>query len=137
MLTALLCKLFPYKEIGWKDIEEVFYRWTVLRTPWFRVYIHKLDAPIWHKQCHDHPWNFLAIILAGGYWEIVGAPARGRSNHGRRVGRNTFWRGRGSILYRPAKFAHNVATERGIPNWSLVIISPKQRDWGYLECERE
>lgn len=133
MLTRLLCWLFPYKEIGWKNIQETFYRWTILSTPWFRVYLHKLDAPIWHKECHDHPWNFLAIILAGGYWEQI----EGRNkNHGQYCGGNVYWRPRGSILYRSGDFAHNVATQWGIPNWSLVIIGQRYRQWKFLECKR-
>jgi hypothetical protein len=131
-IVSVLCKLFPYKEIGWKDIGETFYRWTLLRTPWFKVYLHHLDCVNWHAKCHDHPWDFLAIILWGGYWEeIHNLPYK---NIGKRCGGNVFWRRVGSILYRPAFSAHSVATQVGWPNWSLVIVGNKKRDWGFFKC---
>jgi hypothetical protein len=134
--TNSLCKIFPYKEIGWKEIGEVFYRWTLFECRWFKVVLHKLDAPNWHTHCHDHPWDFLAIILAGGYWEKID-PKQDRRNHGKRVSEDTYWRSPGSILYRPAESRHNVATPKGAPNWSVVFMTPKKRDWGIKDCRNE
>jgi hypothetical protein len=111
--------LFRYKEIGWREIGEVFYRWTVIDTPWFSIYIHYLDAKLWHGKCHDHPWWFLALILSGGYWER----AKGK----------IVWRGVGSFLYRPAEFSHNVMTPS--ENWSLIVVGSKTRQWGFHDCE--
>jgi hypothetical protein len=106
--------------MGWKEIGETFYRWTLLRTRWFTLCLHYLDAPNWHPQCHDHPWWFVAIILAGGYWENAYGKTR--------------WRGPLSFLYRPAWWSHNVATPRRQPNWSLIITGPKAREWGFHDC---
>jgi hypothetical protein len=130
-LTDLLCKIFPYKEMGWKEIGETFYRWTLLKTPWFRVYLHKLDAPRWHPQCHDHPWDFIAILLSGGYWEQITGKNKNRGQH---VGGKVYWRKPGTILYRPANFAHNVVTQIGVPNWSIVFVTNKKREWGMVDC---
>lgn len=113
-VVRLLCALFRWKELGWPEIGEVFYRWTLLKTPWFSVYLHRLDARQYDpKTCHDHPWRFTAVVLRGGYWEYSG---------GRKV-----WRAPGSVLYRPATYAHAVQT-RGV-NWSLVVVGPKVRPW--------
>jgi hypothetical protein len=109
---------FFHKEIGWTEIGEEFTRFTLLKTRWFTIYLHKLDAPQWHPECHDHPWHFWTLILWGGYWES--------SKQG------LHWRGPGRILYRTAKFQHNVVT-KGV-GWSIILTSHKKRDWGFMKC---
>lgn len=135
-LVNRLCKWFTYKELGWKEIDEVFFRWTLWETRWFKVVLHRLEAENWHTKCHDHPWDFLAIILWGGYWEELD-PKQRRRNVGRYCYGNTWWRRAGSILYRPAETKHNVVTRRGIPNWSIVIMTNKRRPWGLVSCVQE
>ena len=116
---TFLNRLFKHKEIGWKDIGEEFTRWSVLKTPWFNVYLHRLFCPSFHPNCHDHPWSFVTLILWNGYLE--------------RIGDEFFRRRVGSILYRPAEFSHNVVTPYGT-SWSLVITTNKKREWGFLRC---
>lgn len=106
----------PREEIGWKELDETFIRYVLLKTPWFRVFLHKLNAPKWHPQEHDHPWNFVTIILKTGYWE--------------KSRRGTFFRPAGTVLYRRAEFAHNVVTVGTA--WSLVVTGRKRRDWGFV-----
>jgi hypothetical protein len=115
----------PYKEIGWQDIGEVFYRYQLLKTRWFNLYLHQLDAPAWHPVgCHDHPWWFVTVLLKGGYLErhVNGAVVE--------------WNRRypGQILYRSASHAHDVITPYG-RSWSLVLTGRKSRDWGFLRCD--
>jgi hypothetical protein len=129
-LVRLLCNIFPYKEIGWKEIGEVFYRWTLLRTPWFKVCLHYLQAEHWAPYCHDHPWDFWAIILKNGYWEKLDYEQSKRlRNHGQHCGENVYWRRPGSMLRRPAETKHSVVTQVGKPSWSLVIMGNKRREW--------
>ena len=115
-MVNILLKVLPYKDISWHDIGETFYRFQLAKTKWFNVYLHYLIAPNEHPQCHDHPWNFLAIILFGGYTEF-------------RNGKWS-WKRPGSILYRPATTQHNVVTFGA--NWSIVITGPKIREWGLV-----
>jgi hypothetical protein len=119
-MFSLLRRLLPHKDIGWKEIGETFTRFTVLATRFGTLYLHRFDAPNWHPHCHDHPWDFLAVILSGGYYEATSSA--------------TAWRGPGSVLRRRAEFAHNVLT-RGVC-WSLVWVGPKRRAWGLVECGR-
>ncbi len=119
-IESWLRRHFRHKELGWADIGEVFTRFTVLRTPFFSVYLHKLDAPVPHPHCHDHPWHFWTLILAGGYHEWAGK------------GVSYKFRGPGTILYRTAKFSHIVVTNGA--GWSLIVASPKVRSWGFLVC---
>lgn len=120
MITPLLCKVLPHDEIGWKDIGEEFTRFTLLKTPWFRVYLHRLKALTQHPECHDHPWAFVTFLLWGGYWEYH-AP-------------DWTWRRPGSVLYRPAEWTHNVVTD-GV-SWSLVVTGAKKRRWSFKSCGR-
>ena len=122
LIEKFLRRFVPYKELGWEKIGEKFTRFQLLKTRWFNIYLHKLDALEWHPYCHDHPWGFVAILLRSGYLEQVG---------------DKFFRRRvGSILYRPATFSHNVTTPFGI-SWSLIFTTAKKRDWGFVECRHE
>lgn len=68
-MLALLKRLLPHKEMGWAEHGEEFTRFQLLRTPWFQLLLHRFNAPRWHPECHDHPWWFVSLILAGGYLE--------------------------------------------------------------------
>jgi len=118
---SLLRRYVPYKEIGWTEIGEKFTRYQLLKTRWLNVYLHQLYAPNWHPECHDHPWGFLAILLRRGYTE--------------RIGTKDYRRRPGSLLWRPATFAHNVITPYGT-SWSIIFAGPKSREWGFKPCER-
>jgi hypothetical protein len=119
LIEKLLRKYVPFKEIGWTNIGEKFTRYSLIKTRWGNLYLHQLNAPDWHPTCHSHPWSFITLLIKGGYLEQVGA-----KNFHRRVG---------TILYRPAEFAHNVITPYGT-SWSLVVTSPKKREWGFTDC---
>ena len=105
-------------EIGWRDIGEEFRRYCLFESRRFNVFLHRVYAPQWHPQCHDHPWSFLAVILWGGYMEQLGG--------------NFYWRRPGSFLWRAAECKHNVANSR--VSWSLIITGPKRRKWGHHDC---
>lgn len=113
-----MISILQRKEIGWKEIGEEFTRYVILKTPWFQILVHRLWCPNWHPKGHDHPWDFMAFIIWGGYWE--------KSDD------ETIWRGMGSLLFRSAEFAHNVATDKSV-NWSIVITGPKRRDWRFVD----
>jgi hypothetical protein len=120
-LAGWLRKHFPFKEIGWSEIGEEFTRYQLAKTRFFNIYIHRLIAPNWHPECHDHPWSFVSLLLWNGYRERIGA--------------REFRRRPGMVLYRSATFLHNVITPYGV-SWSLIFTAPKSRDWGFRPCER-
>lgn len=129
-VEVFLRQNLTHKEIGWQDIGEVFYRYTLLKTRWFNLYLHQLDAPQWHPVgCHDHPWWFVTLLLKGGYLEKQAIKVYGRT-----VGSKLNRRYPGMVLYRSAKHLHDVVTPYG-RSWSLVLTGPKQQDWGFQACE--
>ena len=67
----------------------------------FNITLHKVlesDEPV----LHDHPWNWGAIILKGGYWEHIPV----YSQEGKVVGSTARWRGPGHIRFRKASDLH-------------------------------
>lgn len=119
-IERLLRKTFKFKEIGWREIGEEFTRYQLVKTSKFNVYLHQLYCPNWHDKCHDHPWDFITLILWNGYLE--------------QIDNRYFSRVPGQFLYREANFTHSVLTPSGV-SWSLVITGPKCRDWQFKDCE--
>jgi hypothetical protein len=119
-LNRWLRARLEHKDLGWREIGETFIRFVLLRTRWFNLYLHFLDAPNENpKGCHDHPWSFLTLILWGGYLEYADGVYRRR-----RAGR---------ILYRRAEFSHSITTPYG-PSWSLVLVGKRRRVWRFNTC---
>lgn len=72
---------------------------------------------------HDHPWSFVTLILAGGYWEET-LDARPR------------FLLPGQIHFRPAAWTHRVRllelkNGRELPAKTLVWTGPVSRQWGF------
>jgi len=95
-------------------------RWTLLGRRdggYARFFLHRFHRGDAEDYFHDHPWAFVSLILAGGYWELTPA--------GRR------WYGPGSLLVRPAAWRHRVELPAGATCWTLVLTGPKRRGWGF------
>lgn len=84
------------------------------------VVLHQLMASD-PASLHDHPWPYITIILAGGYWEHT---PKGR-----------FWRKPGTILVRRATSLHRLEMDPDAgPVWTLFITGPKFRGWGFASA---
>jgi hypothetical protein len=119
MKLLSIVNLFPHEDIGWKEIGETFVRYDLIKTRWFNLYLHNLISVEAHPKLHNHPWWFVALILKRGYSEYTDA---------------TGWvyRRPGTVLFRPASWAHNVVTS-ALGMWSLVLTGPKKHEWGFIE----
>ncbi len=63
-------KLFKYvKEIKSKDGDLHFRRFAIFETSYFSLYIHEIYRADEDIYLHSHPWNFVSVILKGGYCE--------------------------------------------------------------------
>ena len=92
------------------------WRWTVLRTPWGKVYVHKFTGSDWSRDLHDHPKRFISFGLWGSYLEET------------KVGFKRYrapW-----IRTFPAEHAHRLSTPWG-PCWTLVVALRTVREWGF------
>lgn len=45
-------------------------RWSIVKTPWFGLCVHRFLRSDYERALHDHPWWFLSLVLAGGYVEV-------------------------------------------------------------------
>lgn len=109
------------------------------------VYVHNLAGPDPGIDVHDHPWQFVTLIVRGGYteewceardaqeWARTGEifdrtrPA-GTARYPR--GERRTWR-RWSIHAMPFGVAHRItATEPG--TWTVVLRGRKARPWGFF-----
>lgn len=114
----LLNKLFRLEEINGGNLCPTYlYRWTVMATRWFNVYLHHFVADDWSRDLHDHPRRFISIGLWGGYFEDT--PTGTRLFYAPWI--RTF----------PAEHIHRL---RLVSNscWTLVIVlKPSTREWGF------
>ena len=89
----------------------------------FNFTLHKIlesDEPV----LHDHPWDWGAMILKGGYWEHT------------ETGKH--WRGPGHIRLRKAQDLHWLELAKdengdNIPCWSLFFMGKQKHDWGFMK----
>jgi hypothetical protein len=81
------------------------------------IYLHKFCRSDADKELHDHPWDFLSLILKNGYIEeTVDGLERIKA---------------GRLLLRWAEHRHRVHIDESRPSWSLVFTTKKYRDWGF------
>ena len=94
------------------------------KRPWwcpFNVMLHHLCRSD-EDELHDHPWWNCSLILAGGYWETT---PKGR-----------FWRRPGTFLMRRAIAQHKLEIDPAKGEvWTLFVIGPRVRDWGFINTE--
>lgn len=98
------------------------YRWTLLRLGRFlAVYLHHFVGNDWSRDMHDHPKRFITIGLKGRYREETpaGSPFTGTKLHDYRAP----W-----IRTFPAEHRHRILAR---DCWTLVIVGPKEREWGF------
>jgi len=104
-----------------------FWRWTevpsnyilrlhLLKTPWFAICVHWLNAPDPEPCQHDHPVTFLSVILRGGYTE--------RRKRDYRVHRWFNW------ITASSSDPHTIIDVKP-RTVTLCFMGPKIREWGF------
>ena len=99
-------------------------RLRIVQTPWCALYLHRMDGPDSRPTLHDHPWNFVSLILRGGYVERRLDPTTMRVTERHRVR----WVNRVRT-----HDAHAITTLLRVPTWTLLLVGPRRRTWGYWE----
>ncbi len=120
-----LNKLFGRSDIYFGD-DLYMRRWRIGHRFRWSLRIHHIVRSDRDRELHDHPFDFVSLILWGGYVEIT--PTRftdpeGTPNHRR-------WYGPGSIIRRKAENLHRLELKR--PAWTLVLRGPIRREWGFV-----
>ena len=129
------------------DVNKLYLtRYTLLETKYFQVCIHvfhRSDGP----DLHDHPWNFLSLILWNGYIEHTPEQPHEQGLSNSNTLRRRVWPG--MILFRRATHIHRVELLKGsyvqnhfferpgIGQYDkkaviLVIMGRKFREWNFF-----
>lgn len=122
--------------------------------------VHNVKRSDLDRALHDHPWINISVLLKGGYWEVkpgsfqqaveshfIGAADELLAaqnfiwlNSGVKATRKQLrayramgihWRGPGAVVFRKATALHRLVLPEGQDAWSLFIMGPKKRDWGF------
>lgn len=120
----------------WADIESAFHpgyvylrRLRIFQAPWFALYLHFIYEPDLDRDPHDHPCNFWALIIRGGYYEQV---------YYRQYKRNKFyyssWRPF-TAHKMPVEYAHQILKLNGKKTVTLCWFGRRQRQWGFWTSE--
>ena len=121
-LARLAKRLIPYEPIGRNGVTYLD-RWVLARWGERRLYLHRFrfDDP---EQPHNHPRTFVSFLFWGSYEEEVLQPDGTLRGH----------RIRAPHLRRfPPEHAHRIVRCRGA--WSLVLVGPWRREWGFRSGE--
>lgn len=100
-------------------------RYGVRGAGWFSGRIHHILRSDLDRDLHDHPQDYVTIILRGGYREFR---AEIIDNRPQIVGR---WHGPGTVLFRFAEDPHRLEVPPGTVTTTLFITGPRRRTWGF------
>ena len=87
------------------------------------VRVHEILRSDYERHPHDHPWWYVTVILRGNYIETR------YNDEGRLIDVN-HW-GPGSVLFRKASSWHRLTLPERGSTWTLFIMGPKSRGWGF------
>lgn len=133
-----LCK----RIIGPKE-DPYLIRYILIQTPLFSIYVHKLVRSDYERALHDHPWDFISLILKNGYSEEVERFARfdtvdGSPLHVPQPYRMIHKNKAGQLLFRKGEHRHRVIIEDlSKPGWTLVLTGRRKRKWGFWVLKRK
>lgn len=129
--------LVPYPDV--KDERDIgCYRMKWWREPFgwlcqqfeIAIRIHHICTADFDRALHDHPWDFVSVVLRGGYIERRpldnGHPCFGHGSE--EVASNTYRR-EASMVYRRATDRHRIINVGNC--WTLFITGPKRQWWGF------
>jgi hypothetical protein len=100
------------------------YRWVVPFGPLGSVRLHHWLSSDDPRAAHDHPSDFLTLVIAGGYTDIEELPFLDRHVSVRDP------MPRWSVRHRKAEHRHRVVVPPG-GAWTLLWFAPPRRDWGF------
>lgn len=101
----------------------------MIQSPLGGIYLHLIYREDMDPVVHDHPWNFLRIVLRGGYVEDWTSDPGWGPLGSREIRR---WRPR----WFPTSHAHRI-THVAPGTVSLVVVGRKARVWGFWEPNPE
>lgn len=106
-------------------------RYHIVEIMGFELVLHRFVASDPDRGFHDHPWLAgWSLILAGSYDELLVDAADSPVNERRRVRRQAIT----CNCINPRTF-HRVLVEPGEDAWTLFLMAPRTKTWGFLARE--
>ena len=93
-------------------------RYTLIETKNWQLCLHVFHRSDWTDDLHDHPWNFVSLLIWRGYIEET--PFEGKERYYP-----------GAILYRSADHIHRVELINKKKSITLVWMGKRRREWGF------
>lgn len=91
------------------------------------IRVHGIMRSDSDRAYHDHPWNFVSVILDGAYWEH-----RPVYDLGLFSGESAERFETGSVIFRRAADLHRLEVPDGQVVWTLFITGPWKQNWGFV-----
>jgi hypothetical protein len=91
------------------------------------VRIHEILRSDDDRAFHDHPWNYITVILKGGYWEV-----RPQFESGIYKGNTRIYYPPGSVLVRKATDWHRLEVPEGTVATTLFVTFALRQKWGFM-----
>lgn len=96
-------------------------RWQINLPFGFAIYFHKIFQSDGDRDLHDHPWDFLSILVWGNYIETT--PGR---NYRLKKWFNFHW---AEDLHQLTLFKKNGVEQ---PVYTIILRGRRKRDWGFM-----
>lgn len=125
MMRELTGKLFRFETMNGAGLCPVYLeRWTLGLAFGCGLYLHHFLGDDWSIDPHDHPRRFVSIGLNGWYFEDV------FDKSGSLVSTKKYQ----APWFRsfPAEHTHRVRASECGNTWTLVLVLPKSREWGFV-----
>lgn len=126
-------RLFNPDLVIMPDGQPYLYRWYLFNSKGDNrhkpnVLFHIQTASDPERPLHDHPWDTMSVILAGGYDEVwADKPEQDCAN-----AVQVFKRRSGDVIHRAATVAHRLILPPGtLYTMTLFSTGPKVREWGF------
>ncbi len=127
-------KLVLVKKIVSQEGVLHFRRWRLVWTPWFSIYLHNITKSDEDIDEHEHPWDFVSLILKGSYQEdatyyTAKNPIQFAATSGNPI--------KSTTVFEPGDVNRHITTDTHkltllTPSvWTLVFVGKRKHDWGY------
>lgn len=117
---AVARRLGPPEIVGNEECP-VMYRWTLARPFGCKIMLHHFLPNGDDPEPHDHPFDFVTLVLAGAYVDERTDPGGGLHFE---------MMERGKVRFRRAEHMHRTLV-RSDGCWTIIVTGPKRREWGF------
>jgi hypothetical protein len=128
----------PYRKGHLRHADGALYmgRYCLFESRWLSARVHYLATADLDRHLHDHPWNFVSLVLRGGYMEARPVSLEPCFERGLERALDYVESSRvttrvcGSVAFRRATDRHRISSV--LPHtWSLFVYGPALQWWGF------